>query len=870
MSKRSRKRQYVKFIIRLRKILLLDKPPIKIGKHVKLTWTRLVIGAVFAVLALALVLSHTGQYLNNDELSTLYGGLMFGVSIALALLIGASMAFTIDLSGKAARPVSTVFYLATPVIMACMTEAMQGVNIWSWSFQTLVLNYILFFVIMSIVAVFAGRFREPIIAVTIISFCLAYAAALVMEFRGTPLMPADLVTISTGLGVANGYHYHYTYYMIFGILVAWEMLILGFRMPKVRIRRKFHNIFRLVSLALVIAIIVPFYTTSIAANAGIKPDFWNQARGYKRTGTCFNFVLNSRYLIVSKPEGYDASEISGYINDVIAGDENDHGILASAQEMQAENAAAEAASDTSDTSSSSDTTTDTTTTDTTTDTTTTDTTTTDTTTTDTTTTDTATTDTTTTDTTTTDNTTTDTTDTTDTGTTAAAALINGQNSTTDTSADGNTSALPNTGIDTGLAVQGTSTTDQPETSAKLEDGEVPNIIVIMNETFADLRVLGQLSTNKDYMPFVRNLTKNTIKGNLYMPVNGAGTSNSEFEFLTGNSMAFLTSGSNAYELYIKNKLPSFVRTLANQGYSRTAYHTYYKESWKRNSVYPLLGFENFYALEDILDTDTVNAYKNNEISFFEYQQEIESQHPGENVLLRRFVSDQYDYKVLEQMYEERNKDYPFFMFNVTMQNHGGYDLSYSNFTQEIQITSTDKFYPKANRYLSLIYESDKAFEELVNYFSQSSEPTMIVMFGDHQPSIEDEFIESLLGKSLDDLTVSENQKRYITPFVIWTNYNSQSGYIDKISVNYLSTLVLQQAGLATTDFNDYLSALYRKMPVIDTTGYITSDNKYYTYDDNTEYTELLNQYSKIEYNYLFDTINKDIEQYCIDSSDMDK
>lgn len=832
MGIRHKKTHFARTVVRLRKKLHLDRPPIKIGSRIKITWFKLVCGIIFAVLALALVLSHTSQYFNNTDLSASSGIILFVISIALSLLIGASMVFTIDFSGKAARPVSVVFYLLTPVILACMTECMQGINIWNWSFQTLALNYLMFFLFLSIAAVFAGRFREPIIAVTIVVFCFSFAAALILEFRGTPLMPADLATISTGLGVANGYHYHYSYYMIIGILIAWEMLILGFRMPKIRIRRRYHNIFRLVSLAIVIAVIVPFYTTSMAANAGIKPDFWNQTRGYKKTGTCFNFMLNTRYLIVSRPEGYDSSDISGFINNVIKSDTDDSGIFASAQDMQAANAAAEASS--SNTSGGTETASDTTAANNTGN---------------------------------TGNNTGAVANTTDPAT-AAAAVISGQSQTADSTTDGTDTNLPNTGLDTPLAVQGSSTTNQPATSAKLKQGQMPNIIVIMNETFSDLRVLGKLSTNQDYMPFVRNLTKNTIKGNLYMPVNGAGTSNSEFEFLTGNSMAFLTGGSNAYELYIKNKLPSLARTLGDQGYSRTAYHTYYKESWKRNSVYPLLGFENFYAIEDILDTDTVNAYKNNDISFYDFQQRINEQHPGENVLLRRFVSDSYDYKVLEKMYEERNRNYPFFMFNVTMQNHGGYDLAYSNFNQQIQLTSTDKFYPKANRYLSLIYESDRALEELVNYFSQSSEPTMIVMFGDHQPSIEDEFVESLLGSSIDNLTVSQNQKRYITPFIIWTNYSSQSGYIDKMSVNYLSTLVLQQAGLKTTTFNDYLSAMYRRMPVIDTTGYITSDNKYYTYDDSTKYTDLLDQYKKIEYNYLFDQINKDIGQFCINSDDL--
>ena len=208
------------------------------------------------------------------------------------------------------------------------------------------------------------------------------------------------------------------------------------------------------------------------------------------------------------------------------------------------------------------------------------------------------------------------------------------------------------------------------------------------------------------------------------------------------------------------------------------------------------------------------------------------------------------------MYENRDPSKPFFMFNVTMQNHGGYDVAYNNFQQQIKLTSTEEFCPKANRFLSLMYEADQAFAELVDYFSHVSEPTIILMFGDHQPSIEDEFVESLLGSELTELTVEQKQKRYVTPFILWANYNIDEGYIDRMSSNYLSTLLLQTAGIKTTQYNDYLSAIYSKLPVIDTTGYITADGTYHTYDETTEYTELLAGYEKVQYNNLFDNLMK--------------
>lgn len=796
-------------------------------RYITIRKSRLLRAGIITAVLLLLILTHTGQYLRNEDLDRQTGTLLFVLSIALSLVSGLAAVIQFNLPERFSRIYSFVMYFGAPVMAALITECIQGIFIYDWSPRTFFLNYLVFLILYSMVAVFTGIFRRTILIMTPMLFAFSLISLLVREFRGTPLMPADIVTLRTGLNVASGYHYELDCFTILAIVLFVLFEVMTFRMPTLKVRRKFHQVFRLLSFCLVAFTSSAFYLTSIAADNGIKPDFWNQARGYRNTGTVFNFVLNSRYLIIEKPEDYKASEIISITNDLIASAGEDPGILASALEMQDQQQAALAGANaqsaegaTEEMSSV---------------------------------------------------------DPADTATTienpgtlpdlteeenddqihsGLYAFAYSGSFQENTPQDPAEQALPNTGIDTKLAVQYTSGTEQPVTSATLKEGDVPDIIVVMNETLSDLRILGELSTNKDYMPFLRNLTKNTIKGNLYMPVNGAGTSNSEFEFLTGNSMAFLPSGSNAYELYIKGMLPSLAQILGDQGYSRIAYHTYYKESWKRNINYPLMGFENFYALEDILDASTVEAYRDGDISLFEYQHRISLMYPDDKVLLRRFVSDSYDYKVLERMYEERDKNYPFFIFNVTMQNHGGYDLSYSNFEQKIQITSEDAFYPKVNRYLSLMYESDKALKELIDYYSNVSRPVMIVMFGDHQPSIEEAFVESLLGSSLSDITVSQNQKRYVTPFLIWTNYDSTSGYIEKISSNYLSTLVLQQAGLKTTAYHRYLSALYRQIPVIDTVGYITSDNRYYTYDDETEYSAILDGYHNIIYNYMFDQINR--------------
>lgn len=393
----------------------------------------------------------------------------------------------------------------------------------------------------------------------------------------------------------------------------------------------------------------------------------------------------------------------------------------------------------------------------------------------------------------------------------------------------------------------------------------PNIICIMNESLSDLSVLGDLETNVDYMPFLRSLTDNTVRGNLYVPVIGASTSNSEFEFLTGAPMSFFPAGSNAYMLYAKNPLYSLVSSLGAQNYTKLAFHPYYASGWNRTSVYKNFGFTRFDSITSVISYDTLLAYQNNGYDNVLLEQLVEEENPYENVLLRRYVSDSYNYKKVIEMYEDREEDQPFFLFNVTMQNHGGYTERSENFTEDVYVTgvngnnnpSLSTAFPKANQYLSLVKASDAAFAELIDYFSQQEEPTIICMFGDHQPNVESTFINLLQGVSDEQqLTTEQLQQRYVTPFYIWANYDIEEKEIERLGANYLSSYMMQVAGVQMSPYNQYLLELSKTLPVINTVGVIDADGTHYMLGESTPYDDLIADYEKVVYNLIFDEKNR--------------
>ena len=368
-----------------------------------------------------------------------------------------------------------------------------------------------------------------------------------------------------------------------------------------------------------------------------------------------------------------------------------------------------------------------------------------------------------------------------------------------------------------------------EALASYETADVPertpNIIVIMNEAFSDPAVLGQFSTNEDYMPFVHSLldgAEDTVSGLLNVSVKGGNTANTEFEYLTGSSMAFLPYGSIPYQQYIKDETPSMASWLSDFGYRTVAMHPYRAAGWDRNKVYPLMGFDEMYFEE-----------------FYE-----------DSALVRKYVSDEADYEKLIQIYEQKEPGEPLFLFNVTMQNHSSYNdwADYDNFTPDITADGIDSDVLSA--YLSLMKLSDQAIEELVQYFSEEEEDTVIVFFGDHQPT--DSVINPILklnGTTSSALSPEEEAGRYQVPFFIWANYDIEEESGLNISANYLASRTLDAAGLPKPGYFSFLTELEKQVPVISANHVFLSDG---TFSAADEQDGLLNEYRTFQYYQLFE------------------
>ena len=364
-----------------------------------------------------------------------------------------------------------------------------------------------------------------------------------------------------------------------------------------------------------------------------------------------------------------------------------------------------------------------------------------------------------------------------------------------------------------------------------------NLIVVMNESFADLTIFEGLEASEDPTPFLHSMEENTVRGWMYSPVTGGGTASVEFEYLTGFSTVFQPPHTVAYQLYAEEGMPSLAALAGSVGYDSTAFHPYKSSGWNRPIVYEDMRFDHQLYEEDVTDP----------------------------YLVRRYVSDQSDYEMLYSITDREEGD-PAFIFTVTMQNHSSYAQGWNNLEKTVTLSTEQRTADTtAEQYLALMRASDDALRDLITHYERSSEPTMIVFFGDHQPPLKNAFYEQLYGKPLDQRTTEEVLKQYATPFFLWTNYDIQEREDVVLSPNYLGVLTAQAAGLPLTGFMNFLSQLYEELPVITPVGLITGDGQVVKREELTgEQQEWLMAYETLNYCGIVDLDDEVRPMFCLD------
>lgn len=599
---------------------------------------------------------------------------------------------------KVIRYFRRLVLIINPFLLYVMLEVLNGTfmkmypNVWIFTWLLLGAIQLLLY------AVF-GNGNLAVLVMDLILFPVGLVNFFIMNVRGTPFLPADILGVTTATEVVDHYTLTMTpaQFIVFPAFFLWCLLVLRLKQKKKTSdswMRK--TIRRMVPVVASISVIAILYQTSILEACGIKDSVWNKVYSCQANGFYLNYFINLHYLKVSAPTGYSQDRVAEILDDM------------------------------------------------------------------------------------------------------------------------NTDEKP--------SVEASKIVSNRDfrTNETLE-GQKPNIILIMNESLADFSLVGDVPLNQDPLPFIHSLKENTIAGIDYVSIFGAGTSNSEFEAMTGNTMTFFPSGCNVYQQFMHDSTFSMPYYLKSLGYRCEAIHPSSGSNWNRINAYKSMRFDQFITIDDFKNPEYV-----------------------------RYISDKESYKKVIERYEAKKEGEPLFMFDMTIQNHGGY-LTNTNWKDPVYVEGS--YLAETKEFLSATKVSDDAFRYLVDYFKKVDEPTIICMFGDHQPSIEIEFFEMLLGKKQSDWDLEDVQKRFATPFVLWANYDIDEAKQVVLSNNYLENLILKQSGLELPLYNQFVEKVSKTIPVMNVNGYLDNEGNWHKYDstETKKVSSLLDDYKILQYGYYSDT-----------------
>lgn len=650
---------------------------------------------------------------------TAYGSGMDTLGITFGVLLGIAAGAFVLLNIRFGKILSAMLYLLLPLAVVCALENYTHV-ITDLAPLILVLNLLFFYVLYGLLTALTGSVRMGFRLATLVPMLFGLANYFVVSFRGSPIVPWDLLSFGTAASVADNYEFVLSWKAFYSVLAFIWMILLSSKSTVKLGRKKLRVISIAAYAALMFLYVGEIQNSAVQSFFGMDTTLFTLNVLYRNNGIAAAFLGNLRFLNIEQPSGYSVDKVEALMKQVEADEQGEE----------------------------------------------------------------------------------------------------------DTKNEPETDAQ-------GETVQATQaeTNATAETEAPASSGQYPNIVVIMNEAFSDLSVWGDFATSEEVMPFFKSLQQEAVGGELYVSVKGGNTANTEFEFLTGDTMGFLPKGSIPYQQYINDETPSLASYLKTLGYSTTAIHPYNRTGWDRDTVYEKFGFDEF------LDKDSFSSpYR-----------------------LRGYISDKSAFDKIREQFSIKGDDERKFIFEVTMQNHGGYSRETPDFNIYLtlpEVTGKTTSVVATEKYLTLINQTDRALEELIDYFKEQDEPVIVVMFGDHQPSdYITNVIQRICGATTSD-SLADLEQGYRVPFVMWSNYGLEHKYYDGISVNYLSSILMENAGIPLTGYQTFLKKLMETLPVINANVYRDADGNFYNYEDDA-YSEERKDYQMLQYNHLVDKKHRD-------------
>ena len=303
--------------------------------------------------------------------------------------------------------------------------------------------------------------------------------------------------------------------------------------------------------------------------------------------------------------------------------------------------------------------------------------------------------------------------------------------------------------DTIEAIQTNVATAAQETSTNGTDG--PNIICVLLESFCDPEDINFLETSEDPIPTFHYLEDNSSTGYLTVPVVGAGTANTEFEVLTGMSMQYFGTGEYPYKTILKKTdCEAIASDLSKIGYSSHVVHNNGGNFYSRANAFSMMGFDTFTSKElmNITEYTPNGSWSTDDILVGETIKSLDATEGSD------------------------------FTYTITVCTHGDYPTEPVIENPAITISGVDGE-AAANQwtyYINQLNAADKFISSLIDKLSQRDEETIVVMFGDHLPT---------MGLTDDDM---KSGSIYKTKYITWNNFGLPKEDADLYSYQLLASI----------------------------------------------------------------------------------
>lgn len=271
----------------------------------------------------------------------------------------------------------------------------------------------------------------------------------------------------------------------------------------------------------------------------------------------------------------------------------------------------------------------------------------------------------------------------------------------------------------------------------------PNIIFIQLESFFDVNTIEGLTLSTDPIPNFHGLQKRYSFGLLTVPTVGAGTVNTEFEVLTGLSQKDFGTSEYPYKTILRSTTSESVcYDLKKLGYSTHCVHNHEGTFYGRNKVFANLGFDTFTSMEYMHGLeDNPNGWKKDRVLIGE---------------------------ILDTLDSTKGPD---FTLGITVQSHGKYAGFEVGENAPVKVKAAPEGMEESyTYYVNQLYEVDQMIGDLVKALERRKEKTVLVLYGDHLPSLD------IKKEQLKDSNL------YQTQYVVWDNM----GLDRKIEENYTS------------------------------------------------------------------------------------